>query len=58
MALARSCVYWLVTLLLLLGAVAEAKLKLATPSSAGIIPFRYVLNCYFTLRTPVLRPPV
>ena len=57
-AIARSCVYRLVTFLLLLGAVAEAKLQLATPSSAGIIPFRYVANCYFTLRMPVLHHPV
>ena len=44
-ALARSCLYWLVKLLLLLGAVAEAKLKLATPSSAVIIPSRSVVDC-------------
>ncbi len=56
--MARSCVYRLVTFLLLLGVVAKAKLKLATPSSAGIIPFRYVAICYFTLRMPVLHHPV
>ena len=55
-ALARSCLYWLVKLLLLLGAVAEAKLKLATPSCAGIIPFRFVVDCYFNPKLPVSQP--
>ncbi len=41
---------------LLFGAVAEAKFKLTTPSSAGIVPFRFVLNCYFTPKIPARRP--
>jgi hypothetical protein len=50
----------LVAFLLLFGVVTEAKLKLkpTTLSSAGIILFRYVPNCYFSLRMPVVQPPV
>jgi hypothetical protein len=57
-ASARCYSHRLFAFSLLLGVVAEAKLKPTTPSSAGIIPFRYVANCYFTLRMPVLHHPV
>jgi hypothetical protein len=53
----RSCVYRLVTFLLVLGAVAEAKLKPTTPSSAGIIPSRSVVDGYFIPKLPVPRRP-
>ena len=55
-ALTRSYIDRLFAFSLLFSAVAEAKFKLTTPSSAWISPFRFVVYCYFTHKLPVSRP--
>jgi hypothetical protein len=52
----RPCMHCLVAFSLLLGVVAEVKLKPTTPSSAGITPSRYVVDCCFIPKIPVRRP--
>jgi hypothetical protein len=56
-AATRSCMSRFVAFLLVFGAVAEAKLKPTTPSSAGIIPSRSVVDGYFIPNSPVPRRP-
>ena len=56
-ASARCYSHRLFAFLLVLGVVAEAKLKPTTPSSTGIIPSMSVVDCFFTLRMPVLHHP-